>query len=386
MTELRRVYWHKRLAGALVSLHPQDLESLAYHYTAAGQREQAIEYSLRSAQRAESVYAYDQARQHLDRALALGGEDEWREQRITLLEELADICERSGERAAAVTALQQTLALWAKLDGRDKIEAVRLHRKLVASTNGMYLVSDLERFRPIAQESVAAGLATLQELAPQPEMVAFLTACSKYISLPAFAPDWEAAERYARAAVQMGEQLSSPVELSAALEAFSRAQEARGLLRERVEVARRQLALAGTPRFGDPRERARTLKQLGDALAQVGEYNEALDYLEQAGDVCREIQCIEELVFVMELQAYCRFQLDQWEEVLAIEQSLEKLAQTTQGYGERYGPKCFHLAIDACVHALRGETEIAQRLHDQSCAIMVATAGPRDQWCAPQHY
>lgn len=386
MTEPRQVYWHKRLAGALMLLRPDDSESLAYHHAAAGQRAQAVEYSVRSAQRAESVYAYDQARQHLERALALFDADEPPERRLSVLEELADICERSGERVAAVTALQQALDLWSKLNGRDKTEAVRLHRKLVVSTNGMYLVSDLERFRPIAQESVAAGLAALQELAPQPEMVAFLTACSKYVSLPAFAPDWEAAEPYAREAVQMGEQLNSPVELSAALEAFSRAQEARGLLRERVEVARQQLALAGNPRFGDPRERARTLKQLGDALAQVGEYNEALDYLGQAENVCREIQCVEELVFVMELQAYCRFQLDQWEEVLAIEQSREKLAQTTPGYGERYGPKCFHLAINACVHALRGETEIARRLHDQSCAIMVATAGPLDQWRAPQHY
>lgn len=386
MTELRRVYWHKRLAGALVSLHPEDLESLAYHYAAAGQREQAIEYSVRSAQRAESVYAYDQARQHLDKALALLGEDEPREQRIALLEELADVCERSGERAAAVTALQQALALWSKLDGRGKIEAVRLHRKLVASTSGMYLVSDLQRFRPVAEESVAAGLRALEGLDPHPEILAFLTACSKYVSLLAFTPDWEAAERYAQAAVQMGKQLDSPVEFAAALEAFSRAQEARGLLRERVEVARQQLALAEDPGFADARERARSLKQLGDALSQVGEYDEALGYLDQAEQVCRAIRCIEELVFVMELQAYCRFQLDQWEEVLAIEQNRQKLEQTTPGLSERFGAKCFHLAINACVHALLGETEIARRLHDQSCAIMVATAGPLDRWQAPQHY
>ena len=58
-----------RIAEAMAALRPDDFESLAYHFVAAGERVRAIEYSYRAAQRAQAVYAYEEAAKYLDTAL-----------------------------------------------------------------------------------------------------------------------------------------------------------------------------------------------------------------------------------------------------------------------------------------------------------------------------
>jgi|GEM_PF-866068 len=60
---LRRRWLHRQIARALESMDDPDshAETLAYHYEAAGEMAQAINYLLRAAQHAETVYAYETA-------------------------------------------------------------------------------------------------------------------------------------------------------------------------------------------------------------------------------------------------------------------------------------------------------------------------------------
>jgi ABC-type oligopeptide transport system substrate-binding subunit/DNA-binding SARP family transcriptional activator len=73
---LRRQRLHRRAAQAIEQVHANQLSSgdfaapLGRHYAEAGDREKAIEHFLRAAERARSVYAYQEAIEHYQQALA----------------------------------------------------------------------------------------------------------------------------------------------------------------------------------------------------------------------------------------------------------------------------------------------------------------------------
>ncbi|MCC6191188.1 MAG: AAA family ATPase, partial [Anaerolineales bacterium] len=94
---LQRV--HARVASAIQARRPEDVEALAYHFTAAGQREMAIRYLRRSAERAVAVYAYETAIQHVRTALLLMDAARPDEARVEAAEQLADLLRRRGERS-----------------------------------------------------------------------------------------------------------------------------------------------------------------------------------------------------------------------------------------------------------------------------------------------
>src|SRR6185295_1932290 len=73
---------HARVAGALEAMRPDDLETLAYHYAAGGQRAKAITYLRRAGERAATVYAYDDAVKYLGQALRLLEADPPNEERL----------------------------------------------------------------------------------------------------------------------------------------------------------------------------------------------------------------------------------------------------------------------------------------------------------------
>ncbi|MCC6190238.1 MAG: hypothetical protein IT318_14495 [Anaerolineales bacterium] len=87
----------------------------------------------------------------------------------------------------------------------------------------------------------------------------------------------------AQAAVGMAAQLGALVEISAALNALATAHGMRGLHRERVELARRRLALSRSPGFADMREQVSLLCETPLAQLVVGEFSEALPHLLGAG-------------------------------------------------------------------------------------------------------
>ncbi len=51
----------------------------------------------------------------------------------------------------------------------------------------------------------------------------------------------------------------------------------------------------------------------------------------------------------------------------------------------RVAPSCFHLALSAAVHALRGEAAQARALRDDSLAFM-ARVIPPERWGRTGHY
>jgi DNA-binding SARP family transcriptional activator len=75
MSEVRRRALHGRVARALEMLYRDDpdmpVEAIAYHYLQVGEVEQAVRYLIRAGDRAEAVYAHDDALLRYEEALSL---------------------------------------------------------------------------------------------------------------------------------------------------------------------------------------------------------------------------------------------------------------------------------------------------------------------------
>ncbi len=116
-----RVRRHRRVAQALEDL-PADggavpHRELAHHWELGGDPVRAARYRVDAARAASSVFAYEEAREHVDRALALGADPETTVAALLLREELD---RRAGDRSAQENDLA---ALERALDGRDDADA-----------------------------------------------------------------------------------------------------------------------------------------------------------------------------------------------------------------------------------------------------------------------
>ncbi|MGQ0601741.1 MAG: AAA family ATPase [Anaerolineales bacterium] len=381
---LRRQRLHARVAKVIEGQRPEEIEALAYHFVAAGEYAKAVEYSRRAAKRAERMYAYDLAIRHLLAALELLEAREGLDTRLMLLEGLADLHSQLNEGARAIPIYLEALQVWRGLPGADKWIAVRLQRKIGETATSMNRFADYQRFAATARASLHTGLALTQDEPPHLETARLLWTLSRDAWYVIASADWEAAERYALAAVTMAEQLDAPEELSPALEALAAVYGARGLFRERVQVCLRRLALSQGPRFGDLRERANILLQTGNALLSVGGYAEALRYGLEAESLSGQIQDITRQANALTLQGQCLFAIDRWDDLLGIEEKLRDI-QTRYAFERTGVAVCFYIALNAAVKALRGDHDRANVLREDAYGIMVAIGGPPERWVRNQH-
>jgi tetratricopeptide (TPR) repeat protein len=115
---LRRRRLHGRVAAAIERLHPDDLESLAYHYSEAGDEERALAYHTRAGARASAAYANVEAEGHYRAALELV---EVEAERADLLQELGRVLSLQGGHEEAIGVWQEGIAAYQALDDLDGI-------------------------------------------------------------------------------------------------------------------------------------------------------------------------------------------------------------------------------------------------------------------------
>jgi tetratricopeptide (TPR) repeat protein len=331
----RRREFHRRVGEAMIELYPDRLEGLygllAHHFALAGEREKAIEYSRNESGQAVALYAYDDAIMNLRAALELIDPNDQSQIRLTLQEELGDVfcLLRDGDRA--IEAYQQALEIWRGLEDADEITAVRLDRKIVGViTDLKWSVSleHLQRAEEARQGSLAGlnkALGQMEGREPHVETVRALVTLSTdawRIQEPA---DWDSAQRYAQEAVDMALGLDSPVDLSQAQGALANVLDGRSKLREHLETAEKRLVITQHGEFDDLRENLDALRGVGAARMYVGEYQQALPFLEEAEEIATRIQATDQIANALGLQAQCLFRMDRWDDVLAIETKWREL-------------------------------------------------------------
>jgi tetratricopeptide (TPR) repeat protein len=388
---------HREIAQALEAMYEGETAEiatqLAHHYREAGEGERAIAYNYQAAQRAKAVYAYDEAIQHLQSALDLLESSDDVETRMELLEELADVHKVLVTDTQAISTYQAALDLWSSLASADKMIAVRLHRKILEFAFQMRWNVPAEKFDALSQTLaisrafLEAGLPLEGDERSQMEMVRVLSALANDSDSgmrPLAALD--AAEEYAQAAVDLAEQLGAPVEMSDALGTLTSIYFVRGLLPEQLEASRRRLALSQDPRFNDLRKRSHILESLSDALIAVGEYDQALTWLMELGNLTLQMGAIAEHVWSMGLQALCLFRLDRWEEIIELEENRREL-EGRHSADQLGGGICVVISLSAATRALQGDQEEARFQRDQAYELMQGAAGGNwDNWFRTQYY
>ncbi len=325
----RRREFHRRVGEAMEELYPERLEGLygllAHHFALAGEREQAIDYSRRESRQAVALYAYDDAIKNLSAALELIDPGEQSEIHLTLREELADVYGLLRNGTRAIEEYQAALEIWRGLDNADKMTAVCLDRKIVQVVTDLKWSVSLEHLQQAEearQESLTGlekSLNGMQGDTLHLETVRALVALSTdawRIQEPA---DWDAAQNYAQAAVDMAGKLNSPVDLSQAHGALANVLDGRSHLREHLQVAEKRLEITRKPEFDDLRENLDALRGVGAARMYVGEYKDALPYLVEAEEIATRVQATDQIANALGLQAQCLFRMDRWDEVLELE-------------------------------------------------------------------
>jgi hypothetical protein len=197
-------------------------------------------------------------------------------------------------------------------------------------------------------------------------------------------PQWERAQKFARSAVDMAEDLGDPVVLSRALGALANVLDGQSLLREHLQVALRRLEVSREPRVDDPIERIDAVSGAGMALMYVGEYEQALPHLWEAEAFAAQAQSIGQQTAAIGLQTQCAFRLDRWDDVLALEEKWRDLERRYPR--QRVGPTCFYVAMSGSVHALRGELDQSKAYGKESVDYMVSMSGAPEIWQRNQFY
>jgi tetratricopeptide (TPR) repeat protein len=159
-------------------------------------------------------------------------------------------------------------------------------------------------------------------------------------------------------------------------------------LPEQLEVSRRRLALSQDPRFSDLYKRAFILESLSDALMAVGNYAEAMHYLQEKEGLAIQIRNISSQVWALSLQALCLFRLDRWEEIFRLEDKLRELERQYAGDQLLSGGNCVVISISAAARALQGNLDQARVMREEAYAIMAEKSAGRlpENWSRTQYY
>jgi len=130
---------HKRLHGivgcALEKVYAKKIDEhlgeIAYHFLEGGDKDKALEYFLKAGEKAQKVYAHNEAFSYLQHALELLEErEENLEQKVRIIERLGDLKAWMGKVDECSEYLNKSLTLWNQLG--DKKNIARLHAKMAS--------------------------------------------------------------------------------------------------------------------------------------------------------------------------------------------------------------------------------------------------------------
>ncbi|MCA9720429.1 MAG: AAA family ATPase, partial [Myxococcales bacterium] len=183
----RRRSLHAALANAVASHQEEDLEALAYHSEAAGDRERALEFIFAAARRAERAHAFEATRRLLERALAIGVESARREATLAALAQAQIRCGRGADAAKSLLAAAEACGVdsdtgrayrcqaaeqwiksgyldrgWAELErvlAHHRIKVPQSHRRALASSawhRSRFLLRSRKLDRAVASRSTSA--------------------------------------------------------------------------------------------------------------------------------------------------------------------------------------------------------------------------------------
>ena len=321
--------FHKRVAEAMEGLYQDRLDGkfglLSHHYSLAGEGEKAIEYCRKASQQAVQVYAYEEAEKNLRGALALLSSIDNHELPILVMEELGDVCRLVRNFVDAISIYQDALREWEKLTDGDQIIHLRLNRKIVEIATEAKWSVDAQTYRQVSEisqmshSSLQDSLEMMEEKPPHPETLHMLVALSNDAWRVQSPADWQNAQRFAEEAVDMADHLDDNELHSLSLGALGTTLDGQSLLREHLKIAERRVKINQNATEISEHEKIDALRGMGVALMYVGEYADAIPYLEKAETMATNVRAPDQMANALGIMAQCLFRLDRWDEVLEVE-------------------------------------------------------------------
>ncbi len=158
---LRRQRYHRRVAEAVQDIHPEDYETLSYHYEECGDADKAFENYRKAGSRALSIFANQEAMEYFEKALDLCGEYSCQ---ADLYSGIAEAAFRLGEREKAEQAIVKAIELYRK---DSDLEKMAIH--YAAYARGVWYMGGVKRGLEICQKGLqempvgleSKGIATL---------------------------------------------------------------------------------------------------------------------------------------------------------------------------------------------------------------------------------
>ena len=265
----RQAQLHAAVMRALVDGQVPDATParFVHHADAAGDHEAVLRYAPQAAARASGRGAYQQARDHLARALKYA--DSLPEaDRADLLERFALASSAVGDAEAAVTAAEEAFELRRMSDDELAIGAALRRRGVTRWEAGR------------GPEGHADVRAAVELLTPLGETEELATALASSVTLAMLARDYDTALEVGGPAIELAERLGAASALSRVLNSvgatevlIGRYDEGERHLLQSIEVGREA---------GDPTLEAVGLSNLGSGFGEVRVYDRAERYLEEA--------------------------------------------------------------------------------------------------------
>jgi predicted ATPase len=130
---LRHMKLHAAVGGALEKAYTgkidEHLGELAYHFLEGGDKDKALDYFAKAGEKAQRIYAPDEASSYFQNALELLEEKEGNlQEKANVTERLGDLTWWIGKPDAGMEHWNNSLALWNQLS--DKKRAANLHAKM----------------------------------------------------------------------------------------------------------------------------------------------------------------------------------------------------------------------------------------------------------------
>ena len=328
--------FHRRVAEAMESLYQDRLEGkyglLSYHYSLAGENEKAIDYCRKASKQAVHVYAYEEAEKNLKVALDLL-KDTNNVVRTLVLEELADVCRMVRKFTEAVQVYQESLILWEAIPEKkqDRFASMRIHRKIVEIASEAKWSVDAQTFIELSEISKNSHISLIEDLAemenepPHEETIRMLGALSMdawRVQKPA---NWTDAKRYGEMAVELADLLGNKELLSNALGVLATALDGQSALRDHLAIAKRRVELEDKDGQISEHEKIDANRGMGQALMYVGEYSQALPFLDKAAEMAVNVRAPDQIANSVGIKAQCLFRMDRWDEVLELEKEWRDL-------------------------------------------------------------
>ncbi len=273
MSPRERQRLHLRVAQAMEAIFPDRYEELAHHFAAAGEKDAAVRYLRRAAERARALFAHRTALSCYDRLLELLPSDD-QAARYDVLRDRAEVLGWLGEREAQGRVLEEMIRLARALSDSPRLALALYWRSEWHRLQGHY---------GQANEDAHAALDLYRRLGDDRARARLLSQLGRNVL---YIGECEQAEAYFREALPILEEagdLKGQIECRMGLAHIA---QYRGDHSTALSFCRRCLTLA--KQMQDRQMLSHTLSAVGLGLVDLGDMEGAEPYLQRALEVARE--------------------------------------------------------------------------------------------------